>query len=130
LPYDPSIVFTVRFNLEKIEAAARKLMSMTPQPTAILIDNDWTTHMLQVVCNSKNLDFMRRYETAHFIETPQHPSHYGYACVQVAMSQIGQLAADVLLRRFNGNPYPNDTVMKVMPQFFTAEQVSQKPLGL
>jgi len=130
LPYDPNIVFTVRFNLETIEAAARKLMAATPQPTALLIDNDWTTHMLQVVCNSRNIDFMRRYEFAHFIETPQHPSHYGYTCAQVGMSQIGQLAADVLLRRFNGNPYPNDTVLKVAPQFKTAEQVAENPLGL
>jgi len=130
LPYDPSIVSTVRFNLETIEVAARKLMAVKPQPTALLIDNDWTTHMLQIVCNNKNLDFLRRYEIAHFIETPQHPSHYGHACTQVGMHQIGQLAADVLLRRFNGNPYPNDTVLKVVPQFFTAEQVSQKPLGL
>jgi LacI family transcriptional regulator len=127
LPYDPSIVFTLNFNMQKIEKAMRHLLTIKPAPTAIFIDNDWTTHMMQVAGSNRNIDFMRHFEIAHFIETPQHPSHYGFTCALVPMHLLGQLAGDILLRRFAGSPFPNDMILKPVPTFHPMEEVMRLP---
>lgn len=130
IPYDPAIVFTLRFNIKTIEKAMRHLLTVKPAPTAIFIDNDWTTHMIQSASSNRNIDFMRHFEIAHFIETPQHPSHYGFTCALVPMHHIGQLAGDILLRRLTGNPYPNDLLVKAAPAFHTTEEIANLPRGI
>jgi len=111
------------FDFTQIVPCAQRLLSVTPAPTALLIDNSWTlSRMLRFPLDRPNLplDWLRAFECVQYIDTDldHGAEESGFASVATPMGQIGDLAAELLLDEVGGQRYDRNLVLRVQPRFF------------
>jgi LacI family transcriptional regulator len=132
IEFRPEYEINMPFQWEAIIPRAQALLKVAPAPTALFVDNDWTTSIFMRIPNGWEVlpyGWYQQYELAHFIDTGKDPAQYGLACACQAMDRIGELAAEWLLRaeRVAGQDAP---VFKVVPRFHTAEEAGAiRPRG-
>jgi hypothetical protein len=69
---------------------------------------------------------LSHYDIGHVLDMGRAPSEYQYACAELPMDRIGELAADLLQLQFAGRHFPPDYVAKVPPHIHTAQQVLEQ----
>ncbi|MBE7466530.1 MAG: LacI family DNA-binding transcriptional regulator [Planctomycetes bacterium] len=130
IEYRPELEVRMNFDWRQVQPLARRLLSVRPAPTALFIDNDWTTAraMNYPVKEEDTLPagWHREFEVVHFIDTGVEPSRHGLTCVALPMDRMGEQGAEMLLAQTHGVVYPPDHVVKLAPRFLTAEELMQQ----
>lgn len=118
----------IPFDPRHIPAGAKELLAVKPGVTALFVDNDWMLSRFQTMQPSGDLPagWYRQFELAHFIDLGKEPAEYGVACAALPMDTMGELAASLLLEQLAGHRFGPDLLIKVMPTFYTAEQVAER----
>ena len=115
------------YQWQQVIPNAKKLLAVNPAPTAILVDNDWMTSMILRYPGGEMplpSGWHRQFELVHFIDSGRHAIEFGPACAALAMDRMGELAATLLLEQMRGQRFGSDYVVKVMPYFYSADQVA------
>ncbi|MCZ7644964.1 MAG: LacI family transcriptional regulator [Planctomycetota bacterium] len=132
LEFRPEYEIRSTFEWRQTVPLAKQLLAIKPAPTALFVDNDWTTtrilngmeHERQALPPAWHRDF----EIAHFIDTGIEPARYGLTCAALPMDRMGEQAAEMLLSQSHGVVYPPDYVVKLAPRFITAEELAEQGL--
>jgi LacI family transcriptional regulator len=103
IDFDDRLIEQGRFDYESGYSCARKLLSVTPRPTAIFASNDSMAMGVLAAAHEMALDVPRELSVAGFDDSPM----AGYAwppltTVRQPITEVARLATEVLMKKLQG----------------------------